>query len=99
MAAAMVVPGILLLCLYWLGAHQRPGLWLYCALMIAAMIPIMVCRREEDSQDHRRHAKRSRTARRMSPRRRVDVCPMRILPRDRRRRGRGRRCVAGSLRD
>ena len=56
MAAAMVAPGVFLLCLYWLGVTNGPACGLYCTLMIAAMIPVMLYRRDEYSQDHRRHA-------------------------------------------
>jgi hypothetical protein len=55
MSAAMVLPGVFLLGLFWAGV-TGPACGLYCALMIPAMLVVMVYRREEYSQGHRRHA-------------------------------------------
>lgn len=47
MSAAMVVPGALVLCAFWLGMTDGPACGLYCALMIVGMVVAMVFRREE----------------------------------------------------
>ena len=49
MSAAMVVPGVFLVCLFWVGATQGPACGLYCGLMIAAMLVVMLYRRDEYS--------------------------------------------------
>ena len=54
MSAAMVVPGILLLCLFWVGATDGPACGLYCGLMAVSMLVLMLYRRDE-SHDHRGH--------------------------------------------
>ena len=49
MSAAMLVPGIFFVCLFWVGATQGPACGLYCGLMIPAMLVVMLYRRDEYS--------------------------------------------------
>lgn len=55
MTAAMVIPGVALLCLYWMGVTTGPACSLYCAAMVPAMLLAMVFRRNEYG-DHATHA-------------------------------------------
>ena len=55
MSAGMVLPGVFLLCVFWLGITDGPACGLYCALMLGAMLAVMLYRRDEYSQQHRRH--------------------------------------------
>lgn len=59
MTTAMVVPGIFILCLYWLQVTSGPGCTLYCALMTPAMLIPMFYRREEYGHNHRHHRRLS----------------------------------------
>ena len=47
MTVAMIVPGVLLLGAFWLGATDGPACGLYCGLMIPAMAIAMLFRRKE----------------------------------------------------
>jgi hypothetical protein len=61
MAAAMNLPVLPLLVLYWLGAIPPPGvLGLQMMLMVPAMLGVMLYRREEYSAPHTAHEYRRR---------------------------------------
>jgi hypothetical protein len=47
MTASMVLPAVLLVCLYWLGAIPAPLCGAYCGLSFLAMIALMVYRRSD----------------------------------------------------
>jgi hypothetical protein len=56
MAAAMMLPGFALLCLYWGHVTAGPACGVYCAVMVPAMLVAMLFRREQYEADHREHA-------------------------------------------
>jgi hypothetical protein len=51
MAAAMVLPVILFLCLVWFGVTNSAACGAYCAVMVVAMLALMLYRRSEYSKE------------------------------------------------
>ena len=57
MSAAMVLPGVFVLCMFWIGVTDGPACGLYGGLMIPPMLAVVVSRRAEYSQSHRAHCR------------------------------------------
>jgi len=57
MSAAMVLPGVFVLCMFWIGVTDGPACGLYCGLMIPPMLAVVLSRRAEYSQSHRAHGR------------------------------------------
>jgi hypothetical protein len=49
MAAVMVLPVVPVLCLYWFDVTKSAQCGAYCAVSVAAMLGLMLCRRSEYS--------------------------------------------------
>jgi len=57
MSAAMVLPGVFVLCMFWIGVTDGPACGLYGGLMIPPMLAVVLSRRAEYSQSHRAHGR------------------------------------------